>query len=75
MQAAAGAHASAQAHATPFSTALCLQVVEKGGVAEEKTGRALKEAGQTLERDGRQTKQWARGEEVKEEAKKRCTIM
>eukprot|EP00887_Chlorella_sp_A99_P000691 scaffold5.g691.t1 len=67
-----GAAASKAEHAAAKAGA---KVVEKGGVAEEKTGRALKEAGQTLERDGRQTKQWARGEEVKEEAKKRCTIM
>lgn len=41
--------------------------------AEEKTGRAMRVAGEKLEKDGAQAKRYYRGEEIKE--KKGCSIM
>jgi len=44
---------------------------------EEKVGHVMKEAGKRLEKDGAQAKQYYRGEETKEETKKKwgCSIM
>lgn len=52
-------------------------VVAGANAVEEKAGHVLKQAGKTLEEDGRKGKQYWRGEEVKEEAKKKgiCSIM
>lgn len=45
--------------------------------AEEKTGQFLKKGGEGLEKDGRQSKNYYRGQQVKEETKSKwgCSIM
>ena len=45
--------------------------------AEEKTGQFLKKGGEGLEKDGRQSKQYYKGQQVKEEQKSKwgCSIM
>jgi hypothetical protein len=45
--------------------------------AEEKTGQFLKKGGEGLEKDGKQSKNYYRGQQVKEETKSKwgCSIM
>jgi hypothetical protein len=64
-------------HANPMFMRVCSSVVAGANAVEEKAGHVLKQAGKTLEEDGRKGKQYWRGEEVKEEAKKKgiCSIM
>jgi hypothetical protein len=49
---------------------LCSSSLAAASAGEERVGRVAKQAGAALERDGRQSKQYWRGEEFKEEAKK-----
>jgi hypothetical protein len=82
LQDAADATKSAARSTVDATTRVAKQAEEKiaaGGSAvlagaskaEEKTGAVLKDAGDKLEKDGRQSKQFYRGEEVKHEGKKK----
>lgn len=52
-------------------------VIAGASAAEEKAGRVMKDAGKTLEEDGRSQKRYWRGEETKQDLKKKgiCSIM
>lgn len=52
-------------------------VVATAATGEEKTGAAMKQVGQALEKDGADARRYYKGEQVQAEAKKKggCSIM